>query len=113
MQFSWVHIYWTIPFIVSWSLFESLSTGCCVVASNTDPVQEAITSGSNGILVDFFDIDGMAARVDELIKDSEHRHFLKKAARQRVIESKYDLKTCLSKQLNVINEITGESLEIN
>ena len=113
LQFSWVHIYWTIPFIASWSLFESLSTGCCVVASNTDPVKEVITSSLNGILVDFFDVDGMAARVDEIIRDSEHRHFLKKAARQKIIESEYDLKTCLFKQLSIINEMTGESLKIN
>ena len=42
---SWVHVYWTIPFILSWSLMESLSSGCCVVASKTPPVEEMITSG--------------------------------------------------------------------
>ena len=33
IQRSWVHVYWTVPFILSWSLMESLASGCCVVAS--------------------------------------------------------------------------------
>ena len=52
IQRSWVHVYWTVPFILSWSLMESLASGCCVVASATPPVQEMIQSGKEGQLVD-------------------------------------------------------------
>ena len=60
IQRSWVHVYWTVPFILSWSLMESLASGCCVVASATPPVQDMIQSGKQGQLVDFFDPDALA-----------------------------------------------------
>ena len=105
LQHSWVHVYWTIPFILSWGLMESLSTGCAVVASNTPPVQEVITAGQEGILVDFFDPEGLAARVDELLADPAKRKSLGDKARQTIIKRGYDLKTCLNQQLNIVYEL--------
>ena len=35
IQRSWVHVYWTVPFILSWSLMEAMASGCCIVASAT------------------------------------------------------------------------------
>ena len=57
IQRSWVHVYWTVPFILSWSLMEAMASGCCIVASATPPVEEMITSGNQGQLVNFFDPD--------------------------------------------------------
>ena len=107
LQHSWVHVYWTIPFILSWGLMESLSCGCAVVASNTDPVQEVISAGEEGILVDFFDPDSLAARVDELIANPERRKALGKKARQTILDRGYDLDTCLKKQLQIIENLMG------
>jgi glycosyltransferase involved in cell wall biosynthesis len=84
---------------------ESLSTGCAVVASNTPPVQEVITAGQEGILVDFFDPEGLAARVDELLADPAKRKSLGDKARQTIIKRGYDLKTCLNQQLNIVYEL--------
>ena len=78
---SWVHVYWTVPFILSWSLMESLASGCCVVASDTPPVQEMIESGEQGQLVDFYDPDALAQQVDRLLQDQEQRHQLGLRAR--------------------------------
>ena len=39
IQRSWVHVYWTVPFILSWSLMEAMASGCCIVASATPPVE--------------------------------------------------------------------------
>lgn len=36
---SHIHVYFTRPFILSWSLLEAMSTGCSVVASDTPPVK--------------------------------------------------------------------------
>ena len=55
LQVSTVHVYLTYPFVLSWSLLEAMSAGCAIVASDTRPLQEAITSGETGMLVDFFD----------------------------------------------------------
>ena len=103
LQQSWVHVYWTIPFILSWGLMESLSTGCAVVASDTPPVREVIRAGQQGLLVDFFDPDGLAARVCELLEDPERRASLGACARSTVLERGYDLQTCLDRQLAVID----------
>ena len=82
IQRSWVHVYWTVPFILSWSLMESLASGCCVVASATPPVQDMIQSGEQGQLVDFFDPDALAQQVDRLLQNPEQRRQLGLRARQ-------------------------------
>ena len=105
LQHSWVHVYWTIPFILSWGLMESLSTGCAVVASDTPPVKEVINAGKQGLLVDFFDPDGLAGRVDELLADPKRRQSLGKKARQTILERGYDLKSCLKQQLALVDEL--------
>ena len=88
---------------------ESLSTGCSVVASNTAPVQEIIKPGKEAILVDFFDPDGMAGRIDELLQNKEHRIYLSNNARNKILNSEYDLKNTLENQLQVINDILRKS----
>ena len=105
LQHSWVHVYWTIPFILSWGLMESLSTGCAVVASDTPPVQEVISAGKQGLLVDFFDPESLAARVDELLADPDRRLALGKKARQTILERGYDLESCLKQQLQLVDNL--------
>lgn len=105
LQHSWVHVYWTIPFILSWGLMESLATGCCVVASDTPPVREVITPGEQGVMVDFFDVDGLAARVDELLHDPQHRQELGQRARSTILDRGYDLKDCLKRQVHLIDHL--------
>ena len=105
LQHSWVHVYWTIPFILSWGLMEALSTGCAVVASNTDPVKEVIRPGEHGILVDFYDTDGLAGRVDELLRDSKRRHDLGTSARHMILTNGYDLNQCLHQKRRSIDEL--------
>lgn len=102
---SWVHVYWTVPFILSWSLMESLASGCCVVASATPPVQDMIQSGEQGQLVDFYDPDALAQQVDRLLQDQEQRRQLGLRARQLVIDGGYDLQNCLRQQLELVDQL--------
>lgn len=105
LQASWVHVYWSIPFILSWSLMESLSTGCCVVASDTPPVREMIRSGDNGILVDFHSPEQLAQQVDRLLRDRGAADDLGQRARQFIREQGYGLEQCLPRQLALINRL--------
>ena len=84
---------------------ESLASGCCVVASATPPVQEMIRSGEQGQLVDFFDPDALAQQVDRLLQDEEQRRQLGIRARQKIFEGGYDLKSCLGKQLELVDQL--------
>ncbi len=105
LHHSWVHVYWTIPFILSWSLMESLATGNCVVASKTAPVMEMIEHEKQGILVDFFNPDELAKQVDLLLKDKIQRQELGIRAREHIISKGYDLESCLKKQIKLIERV--------
>ena len=84
---------------------ESLASGCCVVASATPPVEEMIQSGEQGQLVDFFDPDALAQQVDRLLQDQEQRRKLGLNARKRILDGGYDLRTCLSRQLELVDQL--------
>lgn len=92
MRISSAHIYLTYPFVLSWSALEAMSAGCLMIGSATPPVQEVIRDGQNGLLVDFFDVDGLARRVTEALEKPEEMRKLREAARRTVLK-KYDLKT--------------------
>ena len=105
LQLSTVHVYWTYPFVLSWSLIEAMSVGASIVASDTAPVREAIQDGVNGRLVDFFSVDGLVDAVVDLLDDPLKRDTFSRAARADAIE-KYDLNsTCLLRQLDWVNKL--------
>jgi glycosyltransferase involved in cell wall biosynthesis len=90
MQVSAVYTYLTYPFVLSWSLMEAMSTGCLIVASRTAPVEEVIEHGRNGLLVDFFDHQALAAAVADALERRAELQHLRDAARQTIIE-RYDM----------------------
>ena len=92
------HVYLTRPFVLSWSILEAMSTGCVIVASDTKPVMEVIENGANGILVDFFDVKGIADRVEEALDNPDRMHAIRQNARQTILE-KYDLANLLPQHL--------------
>ena len=99
LQLSTVHVYWTYPFVLSWSLLEAMSAGCAIVASDTQPLREAIRHNETGRLVDFFDPAGLAREVCTLLDDPASRARLGAAARS-FAQASYDLQTvCLPRQL--------------
>ena len=81
-----VHVYLTIPFVLSWSMIEAMSAGCLLVASDTEPVREVVRDGENGWLVDFFDTEALAERVcDALDRPGAFAH-LRDGARRTAVE---------------------------
>lgn len=84
LQVSAVHLYLTVPFVLSWSLLEAMSTECAIVASNTAPVREVITDKAEGVLVDFFDHQAIIHGVESLLKDRRYASQLGQAARRKV-----------------------------
>ena len=108
IQVSAAHVYLTYPFVLSWSCIEAMSMGALVIGSKTAPVEEAITHGKNGLLVDFFDDEGMANTVVKALNHPEKYQHLRDAARKTAIE-RYDLKTvCLPAQIKMINDLVAD-----
>jgi glycosyltransferase involved in cell wall biosynthesis len=105
IQVSRVHAYLTYPFVLSWSMLESLAAESLVIGSATPPVKEVLTHGSNGLLVNFFDIDGwVKSTVDALAKPADYMPLRQQARRD--ILARYDLKAqCLPRQLKLIDAI--------
>jgi glycosyltransferase involved in cell wall biosynthesis len=107
LQLSTVHVYLTYPFVLSWSLLEAMSAGCAIVASDTQPLREAIRHGETGVLVDFFDHDAIADRVCELLDSPQERARLGGNARAFAVAN-YDLRTiCLPRQLMWVKSLSS------
>lgn len=97
------HVYLTVPFVLSWSLMDSLACGAPVIASNTAPVREMIEHGQNGLLVDFFDVDGFAETVEQVI-DQPAEHMPLRTAAAEGIREKYSLDVCLPQILKLYED---------
>ena len=105
LQVSRLHVYLTYPFVLSWSLFEAMSVGATILASNTAPLHEAIEHGKTGHLVDFFDTDGLVRAAHTLLEDAPLRDRMGQAARQ-FVQERYDLRrVCLPQQMQWVNRL--------
>ena len=98
LQASDVHVYLTYPFVLSWSMLESMSVGCLVLGSQTQPVEEVIQDGVNGLLVDFFDVERIVERIIEVLEHPDKMQEIRARARQTVVD-KYNLADLLPKHL--------------
>ncbi len=105
IQLSRCHIYLTMPFVLSWSLLESMSMGATIVASDVAPVREAITHNETGLLVDFFDPDAVAAQVVKVLANPQDYAHIGKAARDHVVKEYDFLTKCLPEHIAQINAL--------
>ncbi|HEV2362722.1 MAG TPA: glycosyltransferase family 4 protein [Caulobacteraceae bacterium] len=90
LQVSSAHVYLTYPFVLSWSFIEAMAAGCAVIGSTTPPVMEVLKDGANGLAVDFFDVEGIADRVDAILDHPDRRADLRAGARSTAVED-FDL----------------------
>jgi glycosyltransferase involved in cell wall biosynthesis len=104
IQASAVHVYLTVPFVLSWSMLEAMATGCLVLGSDTPPVREVIEDGRNGLLTDFFDTKRIADRVEEALTHPDRHAALRAAARATVFE-RYDLAALLPQHIALIRSL--------
>ncbi|MEL6791251.1 MAG: glycosyltransferase [Pseudomonadota bacterium] len=88
LQASSLHTYLTVPFVLSWSMMESMSAGCAILASDTPPVREMLVDGVHGATVDMKDCDAVAEKMAHLLADEALRHSYGDAAR-RAMETHY------------------------
>ena len=108
LQVSSAHVYLTYPFVLSWSFLEAMAAGCPIVASDTAPVTEVMQDKFSGLLVDFYDIDGIVAKVNELIDHKEKYQLLRENARDVIVKN-YDLKMLLPKQIEFLKSVANKT----
>src|SRR5690606_14263356 len=103
---SGVHVYLTIPFVLSWSMLEAMSTGCLLLASATEPILEVVKDGHNGLLVDFFDVDGLARRMEEALDAAKTGNRLREAARRTILE-RYDAQALYREKMELLEAVAA------
>lgn len=106
-QFSDLHVYLTVPFVLSWSLLNAMACGATVLASGTEPVREFVRDGENGLLCDFFDVEGMARRASEVLDDpAAFRELGQRAAEE--MREQYSLEVCLPRMLELYQQASNQ-----
>lgn len=94
LQVSSVHVYFTYPFVLSWSFIEALASGCLVIGSATPPVLEVLKDGENGLTVDFFSTRALANRIEAALEHPDRMQKLRDAARATAV-AQFDLNDVL------------------
>jgi glycosyltransferase involved in cell wall biosynthesis len=108
LAFTDLHVYLTVPFVLSWSLMDALACGATVLASDTAPVREMIEHGKNGLLVDFFNVEGFADMASRVLDAPQDYRELGRAAVE-MIRSRYSLDVCLPEMLTLYQEVLSTS----
>lgn len=103
---STVHVYLTIPYVLSWSILEAMATGCLLVASDTAPVREVARDGVEALLVDFRAPDLLAHRILDCLEWRYRGEALRQRARER-IRRDYGIRRLLPRHLDLIRDGDG------
>lgn len=106
-RLSSAHLYFTYPFVLSWSAIEAMACGALLIASDTTPVQEVIRHGENGLLTPFHDPAALAETVVRVLeKPDDYRH-LREAARRTAVEQ-FNLKdVILPRQIALVEALAN------
>lgn len=104
LQVSTVHVYLTVPYVLSWSALDAMSTGCTIVASNTKPVTEVMQDNYNALLVDFYDTNALAKKIGYAVENRLELKDIRKNARQTII-NKYDVKIVMPTYIDFLSNV--------
>lgn len=104
LQISSAHVYLTYPFVLSWSILNAMATGCCVIASNTQPVLEVMEDNYNGLLVNFFDVNQLIEKIEYALDNKNKIQTIRNDARQFVVNN-YALKNLLPQQIGYLKSL--------
>jgi glycosyltransferase involved in cell wall biosynthesis len=105
-----LHIYLTVPFVLSWSLFDALACGCTVLAGDVAPVREVVTSGQNGLLEPLLDTERLADTALRVLADPQAFRPLGKAGRA-LIEQRYSLEVAVPELKNYFERLAAGNRE--
>lgn len=105
LAISAAHVYYTYPFVLSWSLLEAMASGCLIIGSDTAPLRDAIVDGESGVLLDFFDVEALSQVLISACREPSRYQSMRLAARAAVT-SEYDRRTvCLPRWTSLVDEV--------
>lgn len=104
LRASTVHVYLTVPFVLSWSVLEAMACGCLVVGADTPPVREVIEHGVTGFLTDMHRPQAVADSVIAALENAPQLDPVRRAARD-LVTSRYDAETAQAQWLAIIADV--------
>ncbi len=109
LQRSDAHIYYSYPFVASWSLREALAIGAPVIGSDTETVTEFVEQGRTGLVSPPLDPAGLARTTLGLLGDRALAIRLSAGAREYAMRE-LDLKKYLVAFRAEIERVTGKRM---
>lgn len=103
-----LHVYLSVPFVLSWSLFDALACGCVVLAGDVPPVRELIRPEENGLLEPLLDEDRLVAAAVRVLDDPLAFRPLGMAARRR-IEEQYSLEVAIPELRSYFERVPNQT----
>jgi glycosyltransferase involved in cell wall biosynthesis len=103
-----LHLYLTVPFVLSWSLLDAMACGAPVLASDTPPVREVVRDGDTGLLAPLDEIDRWCERASAVLDEPGAFRPLGRAARQLVREF-YSIEACLPRMRKLYHEAASRA----
>ncbi|HSZ54231.1 MAG TPA: glycosyltransferase [Tepidisphaeraceae bacterium] len=98
-----LHIYLTVPFVLSWSMMDAMSCGAVVLGSDTAPVREMIRDGENGMLADLFDVEQIAGKAVKALRDPAAFRPLGRGA-EELIAQQYSVEAVLPQMIELYEQ---------
>jgi glycosyltransferase involved in cell wall biosynthesis len=99
-----LHIYLTVPFVLSWSMMDAMSCGAVVLGSDTAPVREMIRDGENGLLANLFDCEEISRKAVSVLRDPAALRPLGREA-ERLIAERYSVEAVLPEMVRMYEEV--------
>lgn len=106
LRLSDLHLYLTVPFVLSWSLLNAMATGAVVLASDVAPVREVIEPGVNGLVESLFDVERLTDTALRVLDDPAAFAGLGRAAR-RTIEERYSVDVAIPELKDYLERVAN------
>lgn len=101
-----VHVYLTVPFVLSWSMLEAMSAGCAIVASDVAPVREIFDKSNDALSLTSLDPEQVAGNVVDLL-GSEERRREQGAAARALIERDYSARAIFPEKQRFLENLAS------
>ena len=98
---SHIHFYLSRPFIASWSLFEAMSSGCCLVSNSTPMTSEFLGNSRNALMIDSVDQEQSALQIIDHFSNESLINAMAANARKSILQ--YDCRN----QLKLLKSFIG------
>lgn len=108
LSMSDLHLYLTVPFVLSWSLLNALACECIVLASDVAPVREVIHHEHTGLLGNFFDVEGLAAQAIRVLRDPQQYRQLGLEGRA-LVEREYGLDKVVPQFVSLFEKVVTQN----